>query len=112
MGFAGIVRSSLDSDGPCGGDALNDYSGVHFPIAVIAVTSCTTCQEDVIAKWSEFARMETPKYVAAHRKRVRNKAEGRATVGSLELLPSSDGDEMVATTTKTVRARSFCKGAR
>lgn len=79
-----------------GVSARETYSGENVLFTVKKVTDSTTWQEDVAAKWQDYARMAFPMYVAVHQKGVKNEAEGCVIVRSLDSFSGQSVDEMTA----------------
>lgn len=69
------VQSSSSSDSSGGIGARETYSRQNVPIAVIDVTSPTTCQRDFTAERNKCARTGCLKYFFMHRKGVRHEAQ-------------------------------------
>lgn len=69
-------------------------------------------QKDVPSRWNKYARTASPNYVAVHRKRFGNKAQGGPVVGPLEPAPRQVVERMVESGMEVVRSRSLCQGAR
>lgn len=66
LSFAGNVRRSSDSDSLSRVRACEIYSSANVPMAMTLMTSSMTWQENVTAKWDEYARTKLPRYVVPH----------------------------------------------
>lgn len=60
------------------------YSEKNISVAVTKVTRLSKWQENLNAKWNDYASTSVPKHVTVHRERVGNKAKGTVVVKFLE----------------------------
>lgn len=104
------AESSSDSGGSGRVSGRKTYSEKNVFVAVIEFRSSSRCQEGFTTKLNEYAITGFPKYVTAHRGRVKSEAESCSIVGSLEFFPGQTVDEMVKSEVNGVGERRLCQG--
>lgn len=78
--------------------------------AVKGATRSTTCQEDSPANWNEYAGTESSRFVPAHRKEGKTRAERRAIARSLEPLMEQATEHVVSSGTEDMDVQRLREG--